>query len=67
MSDKQQMIKEMIEMQKKFIAYEHEHGVSQEEYFMADGDHPLAGYRQKYGELANKLVDAAHEEKGSHR
>ncbi len=67
MSDKQQMIKEMIEMQKKFIAYEHENGVSQEEYYMAGEDHPLTGYRQKYAELANKLVDTAHEEKGSHR
>jgi hypothetical protein len=67
MSDKQKMIKEMIEMQKKFIEYEHKHGVSQEEYFTAGDDHPLGGYRQKYGELANQLVDVAHEEKGSHR
>ena len=66
MSDKQELIKEMLEMQKKFMDYEHKNGVSQEEYFTAqDGD--LAGYRQKYNELANKLVDMAHEEKGSHR
>ena len=66
MSEKQELIKEMLEMQKKFIEHEHKQGVSQEEYFMAqEGD--LAGYRQKYNELANKLVDMAHEEKGSHR
>ncbi len=66
MSDKQELIKEMLEMQKKFIAYEQKNGVSQEEYFTAqEGD--LAGYRQKYNELAVKLVDMAHEEKGSHR
>ena len=35
MSEKQEMIKKMIEMQKKFIAYEHANGVSQEEYFMS--------------------------------
>ena len=29
MSDKTELIKKLIEMQKKFIAYEHEHGVSQ--------------------------------------
>ena len=35
MSDKQELIKEMLEMQKKFIDYEHKNGVSQEEYFAA--------------------------------
>lgn len=67
MSDKQELIKEMLEMQKKFMAYEHQHGVSQEEYFTADKGHDLEGYRQRYNELAIKLVDTAHAEKGSHR
>ena len=67
MSEKQEMIKKMIEMQKKFIAYEHANGVSQEEYFTAGDGHELHNYRQEYGDLAMKLVDIAHEEKGSHR
>ncbi|MGB5297663.1 MAG: hypothetical protein WBN08_15880 [Thiogranum sp.] len=67
MSDKQEMIKKMLEMQKKFIEYEHKHGVTQEEYFTAGEGHELYNYRQEYMELANKLVDTAHEEKGSHR
>ena len=67
MSEKQEMIKKMIEMQKKFIAYEQENGVSQKEYFTAGEGHELHNYRQKYGDLAMKLVDLAHEEKGSHR
>ncbi len=67
MSDKQELIKKMLEMQKKFMDYEREHGVSQEEYFAAGADHPLANYRQEYNDMANKLVDMAHEEKGSHR
>ena len=67
MSEKQEMIKKMIEMQKKFIAYEHAHGVSQEEYFTAGEGHELHNYRQEYSDLAMKLVDMAHEEKGSHR
>ncbi|HHH44265.1 MAG TPA: hypothetical protein ENK49_09015 [Gammaproteobacteria bacterium] len=67
MSEKQEMIKKLIEMQKKFIEYEHAHGVSQEEYFAAPEGHPLANYRQEYNDLAIKLVDVAHAEKGSHR
>ena len=67
MSDKQEMIKKMIEMQKKFIAYEQQNGVSQEEYFAAPEGHELHHYRQDYNDLAVKLVDMAHEEKGSHR
>jgi hypothetical protein len=67
MSDKQEMIKKMIKMQKKFIAYEHENGVTQEEYFNPGDDHPLGDYRHEYNDMAVKLVDMAHEEKGSHR
>jgi len=67
MSEKQEMIKKMIEMQKKFIEYEHANGVSQEEYFAAPEGHVLSNYRQEYGDLAMKLVDMAHTEKGSHR
>ena len=67
MSDKQELIKEMLEMQKKFIAYEHQHGVSQQEYFAPGESHELQNYRQRYNELAMKLVDTAHAEKGSHR
>ena len=67
MSDKQEMIKKMLEMQKKFIEYEQKNGVTQEEYFTADEGHVLHNYRQEYMDLANKVVDAAHEEKGSHR
>ena len=67
MSDKQELIKQMIEMQKKFMEYEHKNGVTQQEYFTADESHELGDYRHKYNELAIKLVDMAHEEKGSHR
>ena len=67
MSDKQEMIKQMLEMQKKFIEYEQKHGVSMEEYFTPSDDSQLKGYRQDYSELAMKVVDAAHAEKGSQR
>ncbi|MEA3292430.1 MAG: hypothetical protein U9Q71_09055 [Pseudomonadota bacterium] len=66
MSEKQELIDQMMEMQKKFIAYEHKNGVSPEEYFTETGGE-LDGYREKYMELTEKLIDMAHEEKGSHR
>ena len=67
MSEKQDLIKKMLEMQKKFIEYEHQHGVEMEEYFVPEEGHPLYNYRQQYRDMAMKLVDMAHAEKGSHR
>lgn len=65
MSNKREMIEKMLEMQRQFMAYEHEHGVAPEEYMMAPEGHPLHGYRQAYRDLAMSVVDAAHSEKGS--
>ena len=67
MSDKSKLIKEMIEMQKKFIDKEHKQGVSQEEYFIPASGDVLEGYREKYADMAMKVVDLAHADKGSHR
>ncbi len=66
MGEKQDVIKRMLELQKKFIAYELEHGVRAEEYFVAPKDHPLHGYNEEYRDLTLKLGDLAHKEKGSH-
>ena len=65
MSDKLNKIQELIEMQKKFIAYEQENGVNFKDYFTPEAGHPLDGYRQSYMDKAMELVDMAHEEKGS--
>ncbi len=67
MSDKAAKIKEMIEMQKKFIEYEHKNGVDPKDYFKPESGHELDGYRQKYMDLAMEVVDLAHAEAGSHR
>ena len=67
MSEKQELITKMLEMQKKFMDFEHENGVEMEDYFVAEKGHMLEGFRQEYMDLANKLVDIAHTEKGSHR
>jgi len=67
MSSKQDLIKEMLEMQKKFTAYEQANGVDPQDYFTPGAGSELDGYRQKYQELANKVVDMAHDEAGSER
>ncbi|MDH3526754.1 MAG: hypothetical protein OEN52_12310 [Gammaproteobacteria bacterium] len=65
MSERQELIKKMMEMQKMFMDYEHKHGVEMEDYFAAEKGHPLEHYRQEYRDLAMKLVDIAHKEVGS--
>ncbi len=67
MSEKQEIIRKMLDMQKKFIDYEHANGVDPKDYFAPDAGHDLDGYRQQYQELATRLVDMAHAEKGSRR
>ena len=67
MSDKQEMIKKMMAMQKRFIELEQAGKFSAEEYYDSDGDSELAQFKRSYEELATKVVDLAHEEKGSHR
>jgi hypothetical protein len=67
MSEKQELIQKMLKMQKKFIAYEHEHGVEPHDFWAAEEGHTLAGYKEDYAKLASRLVDLAHEEKGSKR
>lgn len=67
MSEKQEVIKQMMEMQRKFIELEQGGKFSAEEYYDTEGESELAMYKRSFDELATKLVDLAHEEKGSHR
>ncbi len=67
MSDKQEIIQKLLEMQKKFIAREQAGGLDPQDYYDPDTGGDLEGYQASYTELANKLVDMAHEEKGSRR
>jgi hypothetical protein len=64
--EKQELIDKMLEMQKQFIDYEHEHGVSGKDYW-ASKDGLLADYRQEYMDMANRVVDLAHEIVGATR
>ena len=54
-------------MQKKFMEIEKTSGIEFENYYDAKGGDDLAEYHAKYNELANRLVDLAHTEKGSRR
>lgn len=67
MSEKQEIIRQMLDMQQKFIELEHSGKFSAEEYYDSDSESALAQHKRKFQELANRLVDLAHEEKGSRR
>jgi hypothetical protein len=66
MSEKQDLIKQLMEMQKKFQDYEHENGVDPSDYYNAPEGHPLHTYSQRYRDIAMKVLELAHEDKGSH-
>ncbi|MDH3638430.1 MAG: hypothetical protein OES09_08175 [Gammaproteobacteria bacterium] len=67
MTEKSELIKQMLALQKKYIEYEQTHGVSQSEYYNPPADHPLHGYKDQYAEMANRVLELAHGEKGSKR
>jgi len=64
--EKQALIDKMLDMQKQFIAFEHEHGVTGKDYW-ASQDGLLANYRHEYAEMATRVVDLAHQIVGSSR
>lgn len=64
--EKQELIDRMLEMQKQFIEHEHQHGVSGKDYW-GSSDGLLANYRQEYMDMANRVVDLAHQIVGSSR
>ena len=64
--EKQELIDKMLGMQKQFIEYEHQNGVTGRDYW-ASSEGLLADYRQEYMDMANRVVDLAHEIVGSSR
>ena len=67
MTEKQEIIKQMLDLQHKFIELEQRGDFSTEEYYDSEGDTELARHKRNFDELATKLVDMAHAEKGSKR
>lgn len=64
--EKNKLIEEMLDMQKKFIDLEHEKGITGKDYYYSQ-DGLLADFREKYQEMANRVVDLSHEIVGSSR
>jgi len=64
--EKQELIDKMLEMQKQFIEFEHQNGVTGKDYW-ASSEGLLANYRQEYMDMANRVVDLAHQIVGSSR
>jgi hypothetical protein len=67
MSEKQEIIKQIMELQREFIDIEQKGQFSAEQYYDNEGDSELAINKRRHEELAVKLVDLAHAEKGSKR
>ncbi len=67
MSTKLEKIQELIAMQKKFIEYEHKNGLDPQDYYAPKSGHELDGYKEKYQDMAMKVMQAAHDEVGSKR
>jgi len=67
MTEKQEIIKQMLDLQHKFIELEQRGEFSTEEYYDSEGDTELARHKRSYEELSTKLVDLAHADKGSKR
>lgn len=65
--DKQERIRALIEMQKRFIEEDHQGKVSMKNYFMPDKGSPLENYAKEQKDIAMEIVDEAHGEVGSQR
>ena len=58
MSRKQELISEMLDMQKKFIAYEQSGEFNAEDYYVGE----WREYRERYQELAAEVREIASQE-----
>ncbi len=67
MSEKQAIIQRLLDMQKTFIALEQSGELQPKDYYDPEAGSKLEGYQSTYTDLANQLVEIAHEEKGSRR
>ena len=67
MSNKQEKIQKLLEMQRKFIEHEHEHGFDAQEYYTPKAGSVLDGYIDEYNDIAVEVMEEAHKERGSSR
>lgn len=66
-AQREALIQELLDMQKKYMEIEKKQGVTMKEYYTADESEFLGQYRENYTRLASQLVDMAHAETGSRR
>ena len=64
-AEKAKLIEEMLELQKQFIAREHDGGISGKDYYYSQ-EGLLQDYRQVYMEKAMRVVELSHQIVGSH-
>jgi hypothetical protein len=64
--EKNALIQQMLEMQRKFIDFEHQSGISGKDYYYSQ-EGLLKDYRQEYRDMAMRVVDLAHQIVGSTR
>lgn len=65
MSTKAELIKELIDMQTKFIKFENENGMHPDDYYNPGAGHELETFKNDFMEKAVQVLDMAHEEKDS--
>jgi hypothetical protein len=63
-AEKAKLIEEMLDLQKQFIDYEHQHGISGKDYYYSQ-EGLLKDYRQTYMEKAMRVVELSHKIVGS--
>jgi hypothetical protein len=64
--EKNALIQQMLEMQRKFVDFEHQNGISGKDYYYSQ-EGLLKDYKQEYRDMAMKVVDLAHQIVGSTR
>lgn len=63
-TEKAALIAEMLDMQKKFIDFEHDNGISGKDYYFSQ-DGLLKDYREIYMQKAMRVVELSHQIVGS--
>jgi hypothetical protein len=66
LDEKSKLIADMQKMQEQFIDYEHENGMSGKDYYYSQ-EGLLKDYREKFNDMAMRLVDVSHALVGSSR
>jgi hypothetical protein len=66
MKEKNELIQKMLEMQRQFVEFEHQNGISGKDYYYSQ-DGLLKDYRAEYRDMAMRVVEIAHQVVGSTR